>query len=40
MKVDAGDYRLEILSLQAPGKRRMATAEFLRGCRLSEMMLK
>lgn len=40
MKVDTGDYRLEILSLQAPGKRRMPTADFLRGCRLTEMFLK
>lgn len=40
MMVDCQDYQLEILSLQAPGKRRMTTAEFLRGCRLTEMLLK
>ena len=40
MKVDCADFKLEILSLQAPGKRRMATAEFLRGCRLTDMLLK
>lgn len=40
MTVDCGDRRLEILSLQAPGKRRMDTAEFLRGCRLAEITLK
>lgn len=40
MTVDCGDRRLEILSLQAPGKRRMETAEFLRGCRLTDMHLK
>lgn len=38
--VDCGDKALEILSLQAPGKRRMPTADFLRGCRLEEMSLK
>lgn len=40
MTVDCGDRRLEILSLQAPGKRRMDTAEFLRGCRLTDITLK
>ena len=38
--VDCGDTALEILSLQAPGKRRMSTADFLRGCRYEEMSLK
>lgn len=37
--VDCADHQLEILSLQAPGKRRMPTADFLRGCRLNEMQL-
>lgn len=40
MTVDCADFRLEILSLQAPGKRRMPTADYLRGCRLEEMSLK
>ena len=40
MFVDCADRALEILSLQAPGKRRMPTADFLRGCRLQEMSLK
>lgn len=40
MFVDCADSALEILSLQAPGKRRMSTADFLRGCRLDEMSLK
>ncbi len=40
MFVDCADTRLEILSLQAPGKRRMDTPEFLRGCRLTDMSLK
>lgn len=40
MTVDCADFRLEILSLQAPGKRRMPTPEFLRGCRLEKMSLK
>lgn len=40
MFVDCADKALEILSLQAPGKRRMPTADFLRGCRLEEMSLK
>lgn len=40
MFVDCADTRLEILSLQAPGKRRMDTADFLRGCRYTSMMLK
>lgn len=40
MFVDCADLALEILSLQAPGKRRMPTADFLRGCRLEQMSLK
>lgn len=40
MYVDCADTRLEILSLQAPGKRRMDTADFLRGCRYTAMTLK
>ena len=40
MFVDCADLRLEILSLQAPGKRRMDTADFLRGCRFNAMILK
>ena len=39
LTVDCGDVCLEILSLQAPGKRRMDTPEFLRGCRLNDMKL-
>ena len=40
MFADCADCAIEILSLQAPGKRRMPTADFLRGCRLNEMSLK
>ncbi len=40
MFANCADRALEILSLQAPGKRRMPTADFLRGCRLTEMSLK
>lgn len=32
MIVGTADSPIEIISLQAPGKRRMATADFLRGC--------
>lgn len=39
MLVDCGDYCLELLSVQAPGKRRMSTADFLRGCRFTDMKL-
>lgn len=39
MTVDCADFRLEILSLQAPGKKRMPVAEFLRGCRLTDITL-
>ena len=39
MTVDTATTRLELLSVQAPGKRRMATEEFLRGCRLVNMVL-
>ncbi len=35
--IDCADRRLEILSLQSPGKRRMPTADFLRGCRMTDM---
>ncbi|MDE5690067.1 MAG: hypothetical protein K2I38_05170, partial [Duncaniella sp.] len=36
LSVGTGDGKaLEILSLQAPGKRRMPVADFLRGSRLS-----
>ncbi len=37
MTVDCGDVRLQILSLQPQGKRRMDAEEYLRGCRWSEM---
>lgn len=37
MTVDCGDYALEITSLQPQGKRRMATEEYLRGCRFSSI---
>ncbi len=40
MTVDCADFALEILSLQAPGKRRMPTADFLRGMRLTDLSLK
>lgn len=40
MLVDCGDRQLEILSLQAPGKRRMPTPDFLRGCRYQQMKVK
>lgn len=40
MYADCGDSAIEILSLQAQGKRRMDTADFLRGCRYNEMILK
>ncbi|MCM1292534.1 MAG: methionyl-tRNA formyltransferase [Bacteroides sp.] len=40
MTVDCADRQLEVVSLQAPGKRRMPTADFLRGCRLNEMTVK
>ncbi len=36
MWVDCADFRIEILSLQAQGKKRMNTADYLRGSRLSE----
>lgn len=37
--VDCGDVRLEVLALQAQGKRRMTTDEYLRGIRWKEMIL-
>lgn len=40
LTVDCADCALEILSLQAPGKRRMPTADFLRGMRLTDLSLK
>lgn len=40
MLVDCGDKQIEILSLQAPGKKRLDTADFLRGCRLENMSLR
>lgn len=36
MWVDCADFRIEILSLQAQGKKRMNTTDYLRGSRLSE----
>ena len=38
--VDCADGRLELLSVQAQGKRRMPAADFLRGCRLTDMSLR
>ncbi len=38
--VDCADGRLELLSVQAQGKRRMPVADFLRGCRLTDMSLR
>lgn len=35
LTVNAGDGRLHILELQAPGKRRMSTSDFLRGFQFS-----
>lgn len=40
MTVDCGDERLEILSLQPQGKRRMSTDEYLRGCRFEKIEMK
>lgn len=40
MWVDCGDVRLEILSLQLQGKKRMKTADYLRGSRLSRPVCK
>lgn len=37
LTVDCGDERLEILSLQPQGKRRMSAEEYLRGCRYENM---
>lgn len=34
MRIDCGDRQLEILSIQVQGKKRMDTADFLRGSRL------
>lgn len=39
MSVDTATVRLQLLSVQAPGKRRMDVSDFLRGCRLSDMKL-
>lgn len=39
MYVGCGDLSLEILSVQAQGKKRMSAADFLRGCRLSDIQL-
>ena len=36
---DTATERIELLSVQAPGKKRMPTADFLRGCRLEQMRL-
>lgn len=36
---DTATERIELLSVQAPGKKRMSTADFLRGCRLEQMRL-
>lgn len=35
MMVMTGDYALELLEIQAPGKKRMTAAEFMRGLRLN-----
>lgn len=40
MLVDAADARIEILSLQPSGKKRMATADFLRGARFENPIMK
>lgn len=37
--VDTATERIELLSVQAPGKKRMPAADFLRGCRLEQMRL-
>lgn len=39
ISVECGTGRLEILELQAPGKKRMPTADWLRGCRLENLSL-
>ncbi len=36
---DTATGRIELLSVQAPGKKRMPAADFLRGCRLEQMRL-
>jgi len=40
MTVDCGDVQIEVLSVQAQGKRRMDTSDFLRGCRYESMRFK
>lgn len=40
LKACCRDRMIEILSLQAPGKRRMDTPEFLRGCRYNDILFK
>ncbi len=37
MTVDCADFALEILSLQPQGKKRMPTADYLRGCRFESI---
>jgi len=37
INIDCADRQLEIVSLQSPGKRRMPAADFLRGCRMTDM---
>lgn len=40
LSVGTGTCKIEILSLQAPGKRRVTTAEYLRGAHLSDPKFK
>ncbi len=39
ISVECGAGRIEILELQVPGKKRMSTADWLRGCRLENLSL-
>ncbi len=40
MTVDCGDEKLEILSLQPQGKRRMSADEYMRGCRYEKIEMR
>ena len=37
--VDCGDEKLQLDEVQAQGRKRMSAADFLRGCRMTEMKL-
>lgn len=38
--VECGRGKVELLEIQAPGKKRMATADWLRGCRMDKIQFK